>query len=52
MKTPDTPTCQTTPPSERRQSDWSICVDLVDWNQADSEFKAMVSKQGMVELQH
>ena len=31
-------------------SDLPICVDLVDWNQADSEFKAMVAKQGMVEL--
>ena len=28
-----------------------ICVDVVDWNQADSAFKAMVTKQGMVELQ-
>ena len=33
-------------------SDLPICVDVVDWNQADSEFKAMVAKQGMVELQH
>ena len=33
-------------------SDLPICVDVVDWNQADTEFKAMVSKQGMVELQH
>jgi uncharacterized protein len=33
-------------------SDLPICVDAVDWNQADSEFKAMVTKQGMVELQH
>ena len=33
-------------------SDLPICVDLVDWNQADSEFKAMVAKQGMIELQH
>ena len=33
-------------------SDLPICVDLIDWNQADIEFKAMVSKQGMVELQH
>lgn len=31
-------------------SDLPICVDLVDWNHADSEFKAMVTKQGMVEL--
>lgn len=31
-------------------SDLPICVDLVDWNHADSEFKAMVAKQGMVEL--
>ena len=28
-----------------------ICVDVVDWNQADRAFKAMVTKQGMVELQ-
>lgn len=33
-------------------SDLPICVDVVDWNRADSEFKAMVVKQGMVELQH
>ena len=33
-------------------SDLPICVDVVDWNQADNEFKAMVTKQGMVELQH
>ena len=33
-------------------SDLPICVDVVDWNRADSEFKAMVAKQGMVELQH
>jgi uncharacterized protein len=33
-------------------SDLPICVDVVDWNQADSEFKAMVARQGMVELQH
>lgn len=33
-------------------SDLPICVDVVDWTQADSEFKAMVAKQGMVELQH
>ena len=32
-------------------SDLPICVDVVDWNQADSEFKAMVARQGMVELQ-
>ena len=32
-------------------SDLPICVDVVDWNQADSEFKAIVVKQGMVELQ-
>ena len=32
-------------------SDLPICVDVVDWNQADSAFKAMVTKQGMVELQ-
>ncbi len=31
-------------------SDLPICVDVVDWNHADSEFKAMVAKQGMVEL--
>ena len=33
-------------------SDLPICVDVVDWNQADSAFKAMVTKQGMVELKH
>ena len=33
-------------------SDLPICVDVVDWNQADNEFKAAVAKQGMVELQH
>ena len=33
-------------------SDLPICVDVVDWNQADSAFKAMVTAQGMVELQH
>ena len=33
-------------------SDLPICVDLVDWNQADGEFKAMVAAQGMVELPH
>jgi predicted nucleotidyltransferase len=33
-------------------SDLPICVDVVDWNQADSEFKAMVAAQGMVELSH
>ena len=32
-------------------SDLPICIDVVDWNQADGEFKTMVSKQGMVELQ-
>ena len=32
-------------------SDLPICVDVVDWNQTDSAFKAMVTKQGMVELQ-
>ena len=32
-------------------SDLPICVDVVDWNQANSEFKTMVSKQGMVKLQ-
>ena len=31
-------------------SDLPICVDLVDWNQADNEFKTMVAAQGMVEL--
>ena len=35
-----------------KDSDLPICVDVVDWNQADSEFKAMVARQGMVELQH
>lgn len=34
------------------ESDLPICVDVVDWSQADSEFKAMVAAQGMVELQH
>ena len=33
-------------------SDLPICVDVVDWNQADSEFKAMVAAQGMIELPH
>ena len=33
-------------------SDLPICVDVIDWNQADREFKAMVVKQGMAELQH
>lgn len=32
-------------------SDLPICVDVVDWNQSNSKFKAMVTKQGMVELQ-
>ena len=32
-------------------SNLPICVDVVDWNQADSAFKATVTKQGMVELQ-
>jgi uncharacterized protein len=32
-------------------SDLPICVDVVDWNQANSEFKSMVANQGMVELQ-
>ena len=32
-------------------SDLQICVDVIDWNQADSTFKARVTKQGMVELQ-
>ena len=32
-------------------SDLPISVDVVDWNQADSAFKAMVTKQGMAELQ-
>ena len=32
-------------------SDLPICVDVVDWNQAGCKFKAMVTKQGMVELQ-
>ena len=31
-------------------SDLPICVDVVDWNQSDNEFKAMVTAQGMVEL--
>ena len=29
-----------------------ICVDVVDWNQAETEFKAMVAQQGMIQLQH
>ena len=33
-------------------SDLSICVDVVGWNQADSEFKAMAAKQKMAELKH
>ena len=33
-------------------SDLPICVDVVDWNQADSGFNSVVTKQGMVELQH
>lgn len=33
-------------------SDLPICVDMVDWNHADSEFKAMVTAKGMVELHH
>lgn len=32
-------------------SDLPICVDVVDWNKADCEFKAIAAKQGMVELQ-
>ena len=32
-------------------SNLPICVDVVDWNQADSAFKAMVTKQVMAELQ-
>ena len=32
-------------------SDLPICVDVVDWNQADGGFKAMVSQQNMVGLQ-
>ena len=31
-------------------SNLPICADEVDWNQADSEFKATVTRQGMVEL--
>ena len=33
-------------------SDAPICVDVVNWNQADGEFKAMVAEKGMVGLQH
>ena len=32
-------------------SNLPICVDVVDWNQADCAFKAMVTKQEMAELQ-
>ena len=28
-------------------SDLPICVDLVDWNQCDAEFQAMVTARGM-----
>ena len=34
-----------------QDSNLPICVDVVDWNQADSAFKAMVTKQGVIELQ-
>ena len=33
-------------------SDLPICVDLLDWSQADAGFKAMVERQGMVMLRH
>ena len=33
-------------------SDLPICVDVVDWSQADAGFKAMVERQGMVVLRH
>ena len=33
-------------------SDLPICVDLVDWSQADAGFRAMVERQGMVVLRH
>ena len=33
-------------------SDLPICVDLVDWSQADAGFKTMVERQGMVVLRH
>ena len=33
-------------------SDAPICGDVVDWNQADGEFKVMVAEKGMVGLQH
>lgn len=33
-------------------SDLPVCVDIVDWSQAASEFKAMIIRQGMVEMQH
>lgn len=31
-------------------SDLPICVDIVDWSQADASFKAMVAAQGMAAL--
>ena len=36
----------------RKYSDLPICTDIADCNQSDSEFTAMVARQGMVELQH
>ena len=33
-------------------SDLPICVDVVDWSQADAGFKVMVERQGMVVLRH
>jgi hypothetical protein len=32
-------------------SDIPICIDLVDWQQADPSFKSAVTAQGMVVLQ-
>jgi uncharacterized protein len=31
-------------------SDIPICIDLVDWQQADSSFKSAVTARGMVTL--
>lgn len=32
-------------------SDLPICVDIVDWHQADDEFRTVVAKQGMSVVQ-
>ena len=45
-------TCRTAPRGARPQTDLPIWLDVVDWNQADNEYKAVVAKQGMIELQH